>query len=239
MKKYPWFLCSLLFISALSFQSCDDDDDPETYSLAIGTLMKNESKNYYLELDSEKKFLPTDSAIINYYKVGEGQRVLTTFATSENQVTGYDRVIQIVDLYKILTKPVVKMTEAMNDSIGDDKIEIEDMWISKNFLNIRFQMMGANQKSHMLNLVSTETPKQPEEGYQTLEFRHNLEGDCPARLYWGIVSFNLGDLSKGDLKGLKIRVNTIYRGEQFYNIDFEKRQPTPKLNPAEFKLGVR
>lgn len=230
MKKIPFSLLIIAFFSSFIFQSClDDDDNNYNYDLAIGTLQKDADEYYFLQLDNDKKLLARDSSVIHYRKAGAGQRVLAQFSYLDEQPGDYEYSVRIDDVYKILTKPVIRITPEKEDSIADDKIEVINYWVSKNYLNIEYQVWATNDedKPHMLNLVEVEDPKDPEEGYASLEFRHNSFDDPQLRMYSGIVSFDLSALGyqpgAPGLKGIKVRVNSIYQEHRTYKINYDKQ----------------
>lgn len=228
MKKIPFSLLIIAVFSGFILQSCLDDDDRNyNYDLAIGTLQKDADDFYYLQLDNDKKLFARDSSAIHYHKVGVGKRILAQFRYLEEEIgKDYEYSILIDDIYPILTKPVIKITPEKEDSIADDKIEVINYWISKQYLNIEYQVWGGNSIPHMLNLVEVEEPKDPEEGYVSLEFRHNRFNDPENHMYSGIVSFDLSALGyqpgAEGVKGIKVRVNTIYQDHRTYKIDYDK-----------------
>lgn len=228
MKKYHLFLLLFTLIIVPAFQSCNNEDEIKTYSYAVGTIMKNESNNYYLDLDSHKKLLLSDSTLLNYSKLSTGDRIVASFYILDQNADGYDYVVNMFDLYKILIKPIIKLTPEITDSIGDDRALITNMWIHNDLLNIEFKVAGTGMVQHMINIVTTDTPKEPEEGFASLEFRHNREGDTEERFYSGIMSFRLGDFapSTKEMKGLKIRVKTFYEGEKVYTLKYDRSQAT-------------
>ena len=61
------------------------------------------------------------------------------------------------------------------DSIGDDNINATDLWITGEYLNIKYQFYHSNNedKKHMLNLVINEasTGENDKPDYVNLEFR--------------------------------------------------------------------
>lgn len=226
MKKYHLLFLLSLSVIVFGLSSCEKNDEMPTYSYAVGTVMKNESNHYYLDLDSHKKLLLTDSTVINYYKVKDGDRILASFYLLEQVTDGYDYIVNMFDLYKILTKPVIELTPEIADSIGDDRAQITKMWIHKDLLNIEFKVKGTGKIQHMVNVVTTNNPTEPEAGYVSLEFRHNLNGDNEFDYYPGIMSFKLGDFAPGTqgIKGIKIRVNTFFEGEKTYKLDYKSKQ---------------
>jgi len=114
------------------------------------------------------------------------------------------------------------------DSIGDDRINITNMWITGNYLNIQYQLYhsNSNDKKHMLNLIVNETSdgKNDKEGYVTLEFRQNAYDDEPLMPGQGLVSFKLDKIADriSGKTGLNIRVKSLYDGERYMTVDFKK-----------------
>lgn len=246
MRKIPFSLLIIAFFSAFVLQSClDDDDNNYNYDLAIGTLQKDADDFYYLQLDNDKKLFARDSSAIHYHEVGPGRRILAQFRYLEEEIgTEYEYAIRIDDLYPILTKPVIKITPEKEDSIADDKIEIISYWISKQYLNIEYQVWGSNSIPHMLNLVEVEEPKNPEEGYASLEFRHNRFDDPEYRMYSGIVSFDLSALNyqpgAEGIKGINLRVNTIYQDYRTYKINYkESGNGDKKIVHSNFSIQTK
>ena len=122
-------------------------------------------------------------------------------------------ILQLNDVYEILTKGIFNLTPETNDSIGNDYIFIEDIWVGSNFLNVEFVYTGAN-KTHYINLVS-ESTKTYDDGKIHLEFRHNANGDYPSYNRWGVVSFDLKSLetTTSDKAELVIHTNEYDNGD--------------------------
>lgn len=235
MKKLKFIAFILAVTAVVPFlQSCLDDDNGPTESLVISTINvpNPDSKEFYFTLDDGKKMFPSDTRGLGDYKPTDGQRAFVIFNQLEEKAQGYDYNIQIRRIENILTKDIVKLGEGENteEKLGDDKINATYMWITQDskYLTIEFQYYGTNNKDkkHFLNLVINDPIVEPtedtENDYLVLEFRHNEEGDNPERLDEGYVSFKLDkikELAKGK-KGLKIRVNTIYKGVEYYTKDF-------------------
>lgn len=215
----------LFFFGILMFPvllpSCAEHEEPENTLYTMAILQKNEHKNYFLKLDDDKNLLLTDSIVVNYYQVKEGDRILASFTLREEKPEGYDYLVKIFDLYKVTTKPVIPLTPDIEDSIGNDKVEITNYWTSGKYLNIEFQVLGTPRKLHFINLVERENAV--DKGFAKLEFRHNREGDNGDNPLCGLVSFDLGKYqpSESNLKGLKIKVNTFYEGEKEYTLIYK------------------
>lgn len=229
-KSYLFFFVAFFMLFVIL--GCNDEEGPETCSLTVATVMKNESRNYYLEMDNGKKILLKDSAVIHYYNSKESDRILASLCLLGEQAPGYDYVAKMYDLYKILVKPVVTLTPEMTDSIGNDKIDITEMWFSKHYLNIQFRYLASGAGiRHMINLVHSpsEGPLIDEQGYVRLDFLHNKMGDTPVKLHKGIASFEFYPPHLG-YRGVKIRVNTLNKGYQLYTLDWTKGEEKPRLS---------
>lgn len=228
MKRLKFAILILCLALVPFLQSCLDDDNDGS-SLAIATIKVIEGRNYYFAIDGGEKMLPGDTTNIRNYKVKDGQRAFVYFNLLDDKVQGYDYNAKIEYIENILTKGIIPMTAATADSIGDDRITATEIWIAGGYLNIEFQILGTSypKKLHMVNLVQNQIGNEnAEEGYISLEFRHNAYDDSPDRLGVGFVSFKIGSLTLNAEKGLKIRVNTIYGGVKYYKIDF----PTSTTN---------
>lgn len=231
MKKLRTTLAAflLLFIAMPTLQSCLDDwDDSNRSSLTIGTVRIVDGKDYYFALDEGTKMFPGDTAQINNYTLIEGQRAFVYFNLLDEKVNGYDYNAKINHVENILTKDIYFMPAEKADSIGDDRINITNMWITDNYLNIQHQLYhsGDDEKKHMLNLIVNESSdgKNDKEGYITLEFRQNAYDDDPLRPGQGLVSFKLDKIADQIVgkTGLNIRVKSLYDGERYITIDFKK-----------------
>ena len=143
MKKLRTILAAflLLFIATPVLQSCLDDwDDAEHPLLAIGTVRIIDGKDYYFALDEGTKMFPGDTAQVDNYTLVEGQRAFVYFNLLDEEVTGYDYNAKINHVENILTKDIYFMPAEKADSIGDDRININNMWITDNYLNIQYQL---------------------------------------------------------------------------------------------------
>lgn len=230
MKKLKTtFVTFLLLLTTMPMlQSCLDDDwnGSTASSLAIGTVRIVDGKDYYFALDEGTKMFPGDTTRVNNYALVEGQRAFVYFNLLDEKVDGYDYNAQINHVENILTKDIYFMPAEKADSIGDDRINITNMWIADNYLNIQYQLYysGNPDKKHMLNLVVNEASdgKNDKEGYITLEFRQNAYDDEPNIPGPGIVSFKLDKIADqmAGKTGLNIRVRSVYDGERYMTIDF-------------------
>lgn len=233
MKKFKITLNAflLLFITMPLLQSCLDDwDDSERSSLTVGTVRIIEGKDYYFSLDDGSKMYPGDTVYVNNYTLVEGQRAFVYFNLLDEKIDGYDYNAKINHIENILTKDIYSMPAEKADSIGDDRINATNLWITGNYLNIQYQLYHSDNpdKKHMLNLVINEASdgKNDKEGYITLEFRQNAYNDEHRLLGTGLVSFKLDKIADRlkDKKGLNIRVKTLYDGERYITVDLNNEE---------------
>lgn len=219
-----------LAVTVLTFstflQSCLDDDEPSD-SLVISTIKVpvEGGKEYYFNLDDGSKMYPGDTRYLTPFELIDGQRAFILFKELDEKIAGYDYNVEVKKVEPILTKDIINLTTENIEEIGDDRINATHMWIAQGYLTIEFQYLGTHTKDkmHFLNLVINKTLTEKEDDeYIYLEFRHNAEDDTPDRPGEGYVSFKLKEIEPllEGKKGLKIRVNTIYNGEKFYNVDF-------------------
>ena len=199
-----------LFTIVPALQSCLDDDN-DTPLFTVGTIqtLSQDEGDFYVLLDDNSKLFPGDMSSLRGYKATDGQRAFVFFDELPEEMPGYDYNAKIRWIQDILTKDIYNMPAEKEDSIGDDRINITQMWLTrKDYLNIECQFMSSEntEKKHMLSLVINEasTDGNDNPDYLTLEFRHNANEDSPL--------------------GVNVRVNTIYGGEKFYQIDFKSAE---------------
>ena len=214
MKKKSIFLTGLIMLlSSVILQSCKDDDDDvyyyNSYAYAIGDMVVKEGESPYLQLDSKKTMLPSNTSIPSFF-LEDGRRVIINFSLLQENYMGYDYYVAINDIDTVLVKNII------------------DMWTSDEYLTIQFEMQGAGEKKHMVNVVRdfSLSDNPDKDNYMQLEFRHNMEDDPKIdRRLWGVASFRLKDLApqESNLSGLKIKVNT-FGGEKTYNLKYDKEK---------------
>lgn len=223
------FTCILLLTLMPILQSClDEDKDNPLFTVGtIKTLSEGES-DFYVLLDENSKLFPGDMSSLRNYEAVDGQRAFIFFDELPDEMPGYEYNAKIRWIEDILTKDIYSMPAEKQDSIGDDKINITQMWLTrKDYLNIECQFMHSENpdRKHMLSLVINEssTGENDQPGYITLEFRHNANKDTQLVPGSAIVSYkldNIANLLEGK-EGLNIRVNTIYENEKFYQVKFK------------------
>jgi hypothetical protein len=193
--------------------SClDNEKYPELHS-TMGTITDIETPS--IESDSYGKLLPQNPDVIKMYDADSiGQRVLVSLSfpnAEEKNKEDSGKEVTIYDFYKVLTK---KANDTRNqdsepiENFGEDIINITSAYISKEHLNIEFNINGNNETiPHRISLLLTEETKIDDEGLVYVELRHNKNSDYGNKLYWGVVSYTLSSIPEyndTDFKGFRI-----------------------------------
>lgn len=206
MKKV---LLLLVIITTFALTSCDlnDGNSLDNAWVGMGTVQKvaPESRDFYIVLDNGDKLWPAATNIPGY-NPKDGQRLIANYTILSDGNSRYNHDVKLNSIYEVLTKPIVKLTTANADSIGNDRLTITDMWIGADHLNIEFEYLGYS-KRHMVNLVESDlSPSTPE--MAKLQFRQNGYGDEPMYLQRGIVSFSIKSLKVEGKTSRKIELTT-------------------------------
>lgn len=211
-----WVAVAVLTVTV---SSCLEDDEYEVDELlfAIGNVRIIEGNDYYFELDEGSKLYPGDTTAISNYPLVENQRAFVYFTLLEQALPGYEYNAALKHVENILTKDIHKMTPEEEDSIGHDRIDVDNIWLTEDYVNIVYRFYHSNnaEKKHMLNLVVNENDSASDDGFLHLEFRHNAYNDTPLQGGNGIVSFRLDSIRDqlDKYEGLCIRAYTLYQGE--------------------------
>ena len=187
---------TVLALFATLFVSCNKD---EGYSLGrfwvdIATVENpNRHPAFFFRLDDGTRMWTAATANLNY-RPADGQRIIADFTKLNTMPPGSDfqHNVRLNAARNVLTKGIFAVTPETQDSIGNDPVRVENMWIGSDFLNIRFQFLGSNRVNY-INLVS-DASKDFGDGKIHLEFRRNANNDRPDFVRRGIVSFNLTSL---------------------------------------------
>lgn len=200
------------------FSGCELDDDG--YSLddawiGFGLINKEaDSQSFTIEMDDGEVLYPvTNSGYWNDFE--DNDRVLTNFTilgNKENPDHNEYYYVKINSMRKILYKGILDITPAIEDSIGNDPIIVQEHWVSNNLLNLQLKYWGYN-KTHFINLVKQPGTLTPANQPFEFELRHNKNGDDEAVSYVGFVSFKLDSLVFAGVDSVRFKVkSTDYHG---------------------------
>jgi len=221
MKKIFLFLFVIPFVWACSDR--DDENLAKDYLINFATVDNpNQETSFNFVLDDNTR-LRTATSAIAYYRPKNGQRVILNYSILTYKPAGseYKHDIRINDVYEVLTKGIFNISPATEDSIGNDYIHIERVWIGSDYLNVEFAYPGYN-RTHFINLVS-DNSKTYSDGKFHLEFRHNANSDFPNYNKWGYVSFDLKSLKQEGKNSvdLVIHTNEFNSGNQTYTLKYD------------------
>lgn len=222
MKKQLFLIGLPLLIILFSAFSCDDRNDNSLgdFQIRIATVVSENDNKYSLILDSGIKLIPKNTEI--GYKPVDGQRVFINFTILGDDDEGYIYFIRINDIWNILTKNTIILNENNADSIGNDPVAIEDIWIGSDYLNVDFLFNYGGIRPHAINLVENKMASQIDDGKVYLEFRHNSYFSGSSQLYNGLVCFNLKPYRKNDADSVAISVKVQeWGGSITYNMTYK------------------
>ncbi len=212
---------SVIFIVILcSAFACED----EGYSLSdfrinIATVIPDGQQSYYLILDNGEKLLPASTDV--FYSPRENQRVFVNYTLLSDNNNGYDHQIKVNDIWNILTKPVISLTDQEADNIGNDPIQINEFWIGDDYLNASFSFNYGHVKPHAINLIQNEIVNSQYNEVLELEFRHNSYNSQYNSLFDGFVCFDLKPFRKENRDSIPVIIK--YRnwdGDQTYELTY-------------------
>ena len=218
----------LLFCTAQT--ACDNENDPVTFYSTLGTVEESDGRTIIVS-DSYGTLLPEN---VDYLTAKDadsiGQRVLVGVQfpgeiPPEN--TTKETEVQIVELYKVLTKAADDLRGKPEDAdtFGHDPIKIVSHSIENGHLTIEFIVWGYDESiRHRISLVQTDEENSANNGYISLELRHDSNGDLSRIPLSGIVSFplkSIGGFESTECKGLAISYNDAGIQQTTIRIDKE------------------
>lgn len=191
---------SLIVMTMIGLSSCDLDEDG--YSLGniwvdFGLVESNEDgSDFLIRVDDGYAIIPVNQNQIDSEEYSNNTRVIVNYTIVGDKVTDGDNqqyYAKINQLRKVLYKDVIDITPEIEDSIGNDPIHVENVWVSEHMLNFRLQYFGSS-KIHFVNLVKQPGEITADNLPVELELRHNTNGDDPDYTMSAYVTFDLSSL---------------------------------------------
>ena len=172
--------------------ACDNNDgySLNDLELAIASVSPEEA-NLFLTFRQMGKNYGLHSDI--HYRPSANQRVFVNYTILSDKMDGFDHYIKVNDIWNVLTKPVIELTEQNKDSIGNDPVRMNEIWIGDHYLNTGFSFNYNGMKPHAINLVRNKTITTEEEedaDLIELEFRHNSYNSTSNSLVNGFACFD-------------------------------------------------
>ncbi|WP_044084526.1 NigD1/NigD2 family lipoprotein [Marinilabilia salmonicolor] len=218
MRKFLFGLSVALFLG-VGFTSCLDDDQESTPMryLEMGIVKMGDTDEIRVFTDSEL-LLELDS-----YPTGfdyeEDQRVMIQYSVSKlNQESeDYDYLVDVSSVQEVRLKDVIELNEENRDTIGDDQIYINEVWVSGDFLNVDFYFYGDGEV-HYINVVKDPEEQTDDPSKVYLQVRHDARDDDMLERYRGIMSFKLAPLQVADLDEIEL----IFKNQGFYAMPYSQ-----------------
>jgi hypothetical protein len=231
--------------------SCDDNSRSlGTFGINIATVIPESGGSYSLLLDNGKKLWPAASAL--EYTPTIKERVLLNYTILSEEKDGFDHYIKVNDLWKLLTKNIVELNTYNEDSIGNDPIKTNAIWVGGDYLNVSFHFNYGGERPHFINLVKNKTSREIQNEVIEVELRHNSFESQSEHLYEGFVCFDLKPLRQNDVDSVKLSVKVIewieqtdsnkkeiiydvvYRYNGYKNIQATTEMPIPVITSNEY-----
>jgi hypothetical protein len=227
-------------VLTFGFFSCDDNDgfSLNKYWISMATVENPDSTPFFDFTTDGGKRMAVVASQYPTYSPKDGQRIIANYTLLSNETGKYDHQVRLNNSYNVLTKDIFAITPATQDSIGNDPINIFDIWVGGDYLNIEF-VYFAHNKSHFINLVSDES-KEYNDGKVHLEFRHNAFNDPQSVRVFGIVSFRLEPLRVADKESIDLVIHSKpYNSqvEKTYSLTYKFYKENEDKQDLEKSLG--
>lgn len=223
--------------------SCDDNSHSlGEFRINIATVVPEGENAYSLLLDNGTRLWPAATAVI--YHPAYNQRVFLNYTILSGPQDGYDHYIKVNDIWNILTKQVIELTAQNEDSIGNDPVKANAVWVGGDYLNVSFMFNYGGVRPHAINLVNNKLSPGNTPGVTELEFRHNAYGSERDKFYEGFVCFDLKPLRVNNIDSVKLSVKVKeMTGETTYDVVYRYNQaaqeaiavmPIPVISSNEY-----
>lgn len=215
--------------------SCDKEENEPLYLYsAFGTVLNPDSSALFSIVQDDSSVIKIDETNLTDYYPTTGKRILADVELlSEVDNMDYQYTVKLYNAYDVLTKGIFQISEATEDSIGNDPVTIRSIWVGGGYLNVEFVYPGLNTM-HYINLIS-DTSNVFTDGKVHLEFRHNANDDYPEYTKWGLVSFDLSELKSDTVSSVELAVdiNEFYYGTRTYYFTYNWS------NPADLPMSIK
>ena len=239
-----FFTISIFSIGICLFLlSCDDNSHSlGEFRINIATVIPEGENAYSLLLDNGKRLWPAASAVL--YHPAYNQRVFLNYTILSGAKDGYDHYIKVNDIWNILTKQVIELNAQNADSIGNDPVKANAVWVGGDYLNVSFMFNYGGVKPHAINLVKNSLASGTSSDAIDLEFRHNSYDSQRDKLYEGFVCFDLKPLRDNNADSVKLSVSVKEKTKEItYDVIYRYNQavqeaatemPIPVISSNEY-----
>ncbi|HBG56796.1 MAG TPA: hypothetical protein DDX07_02160 [Porphyromonadaceae bacterium] len=204
----------------LSLFSCDDNSNSlGEFRINVATVIPEGENAYSLLLDNGTRLWAAATAVV--YQPTCNQRVFLNYTILSGAQEGYNHYIKVNDIWNILTKQVIELNTQNEDSIGNDPVKANAVWVGGDYLNVSFMFNYGSVRPHSINLVNNTLSPGNAPGVTELEFRHNSYDSQQDKLYEGFVCFDLKPLRANDADSVKLSIKVKeLTGETTYDVTY-------------------
>ncbi len=208
----------------LSLFSCDDNSNSlGEFRINVATVIPEGENAYSLLLDNGTRLWAAATAVV--YQPTCNQRVFLNYTILSGAQEGYNHYIKVNDIWNILTKQVIELNTQNEDSIGNDPVKANAVWVGGDYLNVSFMFNYGDVRPHSINLVNNTLSPGNAPGVTELEFRHNSYDSQQDKLYEGFVCFDLKPLRANDADSVKLSIKVKeLTGETTYDVTYRYNQ---------------
>lgn len=204
MRKLFIFNLAIVVILLIN-NGCDDNSRSlGNFGIDIATIILEGENTYSLKLDDGKRLWPAATAV--YFTPSDNHRVLLNYTILSEQKDIFDHYIKVNDIWEILTKNVIELNPQNKDSIGNDPLKTNAIWVAGDYLNVSFMFNYGGIKPHAINLVENTLNPDKKQDVIELELRHNSFDSQSDVLYEGFVCFDLRTLRASENDSVKLSV---------------------------------
>ncbi len=222
---------AILFSTALSLQSCSDDDnntliiDPVYTPNALVTLKTDAASGQpFMQLNDSVTLVDTNYKKWPFETANKKEvRALVSVVFDDKDKNEAQRSVHLVTLFDtIRTKAMSPIVSDIEKTYGDDPVEIVDSWktvCEDGYLTLHFRTYFGGKKIHTLRLVRMTDG--------TLRLFHDANGDDKGVASDGLIAFRLGDVPKPE-DGSKYQNITLkwtsFSGEKSHTFKYKYRE---------------
>lgn len=231
MKKFNLTLTAVLIGALIVSTSCDDNSR-YSFDINIATVVPEGDNAYSLLLDNGKRLWPSSTAV--QYTPSNNQRVFVNYTILSDESGKYDHNIKVNDIWNILTKQAIELTEENQDSIGNDPVKANAVWVGGDYLNVSFMFNYGGEQPHAVNLVTNTMTGDLDAETVPLEFKHNSYGSEKHMLFEGFVCFDLKPFRVSDADSVKLSIKfKEWNNDITYDVVYRYNQPmtTSRVTP--------
>ena len=210
------FLVALVSIGLSGCLDLNDNDNDENHWIGFGLVVMNDlDGSYIFKLDDGEVLYPVNDIQTD---LEDNQRVIVNFVIEEEKLVN-DEVeeyyVKVYSIKDVLYKGILDITPEIEDSIGSDAINVDEVWQTDSMLTFELKYYGAGL-THYINLVKDPGELTADSQPVQLELRHNDNNDSPLYKMSAYVTFDLGAIKiEGQDSTSYVVTSEEYGGETF------------------------